>query len=223
VRRRPIPIRLDMRILILLAVLPFLLGAKIVPWKTAPRECREENTTCIIYPKTWDPQFYKGPSTREPLPMGKYPRGFFDINSYRADPTDLSGAQWVRLYFIEGEIAWIERQNLLRFSDLKPAKRCWPIKRMHIEAGDSPPGSIVFKPDGTGLVDGKFKVRAWYADEVFSIRYVAPKRGDIDGRQIAWGYLYPLTVVHKSNWIAPTVDEDYFKKTASCRGGPEVE
>jgi len=215
-----------MRILVLFAVLPFLLGAAAVAWKAAPEECRDNSTFCVIYPKDWKPQFYKGASTKEPLPMGKYPRGFFDINLYRADPTDLRSAHWVRLYFIEGDIAWIEREKLLTFSDLRPIKRCWPIKRMHIEAGDAPGGSIVFKRDGTGVVsyEGKTdKVKAWYAEGVFSIRYLKPKKEDLEGRQAAWGYVYSMAIVHKSNWISPGRAEDLFEDIKSCSKGPEVE
>jgi len=216
-----------MRIVVLLGFLTFLVGAAVVSWKTAPKECKEDSTSCIIYPRDWNPQFYKGPSTKEPLPMGKYPRGFFDINLYRGDPTDLRSAQWVRLYFIEGDIAWIERKKLLRFSDLRPVKRCWPIKHMHIEAGDAPGGLIVFKRDGTGVVSYQRKkpdeVKAWYADDVFSIRYLKPKNEDIDGRQAAWSYVYSMAIVHKSNWISEGTIEDFFEDTKSCSKGPEVE
>lgn len=207
---------------------------KIIPWKGAPKECRDrQSTKCIVYPTDWNTPFYKGPSTKAPI--GKYPH--FDINSYRADPGDLKGARWVRLHHIDignrtedlgDRVVWVERINLLRYSELRPVTRCWRIKRMYIQAGDAPGGIINFKRDGTGIITydqgGRpEKVRAWYKSDVFSIRYVASGGNGPSGKEFSWGYVYSMAIVHQVGWIAPGEIEDFFEDDPACESGTVTE
>src|SRR5712691_2496770 len=203
---------------------------KIVPWKGAPKECRRPSTECVVYPTDRNAQFYKSPSTKDPVAkyLGKYRA--VNINDYLADPGDLKSAQWVRLYHIDignsvkhfsdfNPIVWVERQNLLRYSDLRPVARCWRIKHMSIQAGDAPGGTVEFKRDGTGVVTdaGRTeKVRAWYKNDVFSIRYVASGEKRLSGKEFAWGYVYSIEFEPQVGWIAPGRIEDLFEYDPAC-------
>jgi hypothetical protein len=153
---------------------------------------------CVFYPKVAEPELFTDPSGDnvyvDPDWDGGHPwRGY--LNKFVADPGDLdAGAARIRIYHLRKPLRlWVSRKDIVRYSDLKRVKRCWPIRRLTIENGDAPEGTITLGHDGVGSGDVHSnligRVQAWYFEGVWSVRVVgrAPKHKE-DG-EVGWGNL----------------------------------
>jgi hypothetical protein len=163
----------------------------------APARCIEPRVgvrrECAFYPKAPQPKVYTSASGDERYEdaMARHPMFF---NGLAADPEDMaSGKRRVRIYDPYQPLTfWVDRDDVVRESDLKKVRKCWPIRRSIIVMGDSPGGEIVFQRDGKGVLrlEGlKRKVRAWYFEGVFSIRDADLPVGSGHNGEYAWGNL----------------------------------
>lgn len=243
-----------MKIRLLLMIGAFVIGSaasaetsfasskdKTPPTK-APMECFTKITSCIFYPKVENPHIYDGlESTAEfsdSRPMTRYlDRPSHYLNDWLADPRDLLvNAKRVKIYHLWSPgVAWIERKDIVTFSELKKVEACWPVKQMVIENGDAPEGFIKFKPDGSGVATNEsmgtkaHKVHAWYADGVYSVRITEPKTKHPyrESYEEAWGNIDCKNglAIHRANWIYSPPDkkfEAFNEKDSSCQFGPVV-
>jgi hypothetical protein len=208
----------------------------------APPECLLEVTQCIFYPKVTKPHIYDSPISnnefRNSWPMTEYSRRpLHYFNDWVVAPGDFpSTAQRVRIFHLwSPDVAWIERADIVRFSDLRAVNYCWPIKHMDIENGDAPGGAIKFRPNGLGVLENpsggqrKIKVAAWFAEGVYSVRPVAQVNGPVrrEDAEYAWGNIDFKNQVasHRANWIANSENgrfEGFAKTESRCKNGPVV-
>jgi hypothetical protein len=187
---------------------------------------------CAFYPRGADLMLYAGPSGDEvyagPGWNGAHPAPS-DFNGFVADPEDLdAGVGRVRIYHSLWHLqAWVNRKDIVRYSDLKRVKRCWPIRRLTIENGDAPEGTITLGRDGVGGGDAHSnltgRVQAWYFEGAWSVRVIGrgPKYKE-DG-EVGWGNLDLANgkVIGRAPWSGG--EELDPSMPASCASGVVVE
>lgn len=204
----------------------------------APKRCvakdDQVNAECAFYSKVAQPKIYAGPTGDQLLVVpgleasGRVTDHFF--NDYIADPGDLaSGSRRVRLYHrSKPTVLWVERSDIVRASDLKRVKRCWPIKQLLISNGDEEDGRISFTQDGSGVASNpgepRQPVHAWYFEGVYSVRSepFTPKKSA--SREWAWGNFDLATgrIIDRANWASGQDAQRFDSATmkAACPAGP---
>lgn len=185
-----------------------------------------------------EPRVYAAASGDEPFvlpgrrpPEPRLPNIFF--NDYVADPADLVAAkERVRLHHrLGGQPVWIARRDIVRASELKRVKACWPIKELGIEEGDAEGGTIRLRADGAGVVtyQGALDqpVHAWSIDAVYAIRVEGPNVLKTASGEWGWGNLDPASgkVPERANWAAGESAQVLERpaNAEACAGGVVVE
>jgi hypothetical protein len=207
-----------------------------------PPVCLREITQCIFYPKATKPHIYDSPTSnnefRNSWPMTEYSRRpLHYFNDWVVAPGDFQSAgQRVRIFHLwSPSIAWIERADIVRFSELRPVNHCWPIKHLDIENGDAPGGTIQFRPNGLGMLENpsgglsKIRVAAWFAEGVYSVRPVVQVSNPVrrEDAEYAWGNIDFKNQIasHRANWIANSETgrfEGFAGTESRCKNGPIV-
>lgn len=220
-----------------LAALAVTLGASSPPSKfRAPSSCLVRGDLpalrCSFYPKVAEPKLYFVPSGGQAYVEPGWDNGHpwpGYLNDFVADPDDLdAGAAFVRIYHLNKPLRlWVDRKDIVRYSDLKKVKGCWPIHRLLIESGDAPQGTVTLGRDGIGRGDADSnltgRVQAWYLDGVWSVRVIgrtARFRGDAEA---GWGNLDLASrkVIGRASWSGG--EELDPNMPASCASGPIVD
>jgi hypothetical protein len=149
------------------------------------------------------------------MPMMKYSRCLAHAhNSWLVDPEDVrSEATRVRIYDLWSPgTAWVPREDIATFAELRQVSECWPVRSLVIENGDAEPGKIEFRTSGAGILTNRAtqtrltQVSTWFAGGVYSVRYNRQSRNFYDRGQleVAWGSIDPEagTSIHRAAWIA---------------------
>lgn len=129
--------RVKRRHLLLIFLTPLLAG-QVSAAESGASVCHEKKKTQVVYVRRGPTYAHQSPSASSPVLFQ------LDVGSgLEVDPIEYAepSREWIRWCKIDtekldGKVLWVSKKNLIRYVEMSPIHRCWPISRVFWSEGD---------------------------------------------------------------------------------------